>query len=378
MNTTNEFNTASLDSQATPVAPVPVSQFDFSAYEAYEQSLRPRCAAFWKADSGVLVYRRMRVREVFADGCADKLKSLEWQLGALRESMKYKTDVPNFLEPWYGIGTLASALGLGYLWEPGQAPAVSGKFATTREALEAPARPVAETGIGQATLDMVSYFLEQTRGRLPLSYCDVQSPFNAAANLVDTTGFMMDFYSDPEAIALLLDKLAGLLIDFTRLQKELIGPALALPGHGFASSRAFEGFGMSDDSVVMLSDKLYQQWVIPSFVKAGEALGGPVFHSCGNWGRKIAAIKGIRGLRMVDGAFSRATDPAPNDPAPFGAGFAGSGVVVNARVVGGPEQVGEVVRQLWRPGMKLIVVTYCATPEEQARAYDVVHQICGM
>ncbi len=34
-------------------------------------------------------------------------KSLEWQLGALKKSMEYKADIPNFLEPWYGIGTIA-------------------------------------------------------------------------------------------------------------------------------------------------------------------------------------------------------------------------------------------------------------------------------
>jgi hypothetical protein len=27
--------------------------------------------------------------------------------------------------------------------------------------------------------------------------------------------------------------------------------------------------------------------------------------------------------------------------------------------------------------MKLIVVTYCQDPEEQARAYERIHEICG-
>ena len=57
--------------------------------------------------------------------------------------------------------------------------------------------------------------------------------------------------------------------------------------------------------------------------------------------------------------------------------IADTGIVVNARIVGDPETVAETVKRLWKPGMKLIVVTFCQTPEEQAEAYDRVHEICG-
>ena len=33
-----------------------------------------------------------------------------------------------FLEPWYGIGTVASAFGLDYVWKEGQAPVVRPRF----------------------------------------------------------------------------------------------------------------------------------------------------------------------------------------------------------------------------------------------------------
>jgi hypothetical protein len=88
-------------------------------------------------------------------------------------------------------------------------------------------------------------------------------------------------------------------------------------------------------------------------------------------------VKKIKGLRMVDGAFSAATDPSPNPPELFGEAFANTGIVVNARIVGGLETIAESVRRLWRPGMKLIVVTYCQNPEEQAEAYNQIYEICG-
>ena len=63
--------------------------------------------------------------------------SLELQLGALNESMKYKADIPNFLEPWYGIGIITSAFGLDYIWhEEGQAPVTRPPFNSIKEALK--------------------------------------------------------------------------------------------------------------------------------------------------------------------------------------------------------------------------------------------------
>ena len=79
---------------------------------------------------------------------------------------------------------------------------------------------------------------------------------------------------------------------------------------------------------------------------------------------------------MVDGAFTRQTDPSPNDPARFSEVFAGTGVTVNARMVGNKDTVIQCVKTLWRPGLKLIVVTYCQDPQEQAEVYDAVHEMC--
>jgi hypothetical protein len=372
----DQFNANLADSQATVVQPVSAEKFDIERFASYESELSERCRNFWHSDSGVLVYRRMRVKEVFAEDAADMKKSLEWQLGALEKSMLFKADIPNFLEPWYGLGTVASAFGLNYVWAKGQAPAVSGKFASTREVLQAPFISVPNTPVGKRTLEMTDYFLERTKGRIPLSYCDIQSPLNILSNIVDSNQFYLDFYMDPDAMVAAMDRCADLLTDFTRIQQSMIGDALAKPGHGFASCRWFDGMGMSDDSVTMLPADLYKEMAMPAMIKVGNAFGGSVFHSCGNWSDKKADIVSMENIRVADGAFSLATDPGANPTDGFADAFAGSGVVLNARIVGEPQVVEEKVRALWKPGMKLIVVTYCETPEEQARVYDKIHEIC--
>jgi hypothetical protein len=370
-----KFDINKRDAQATEIAPVSVSGFDMFEYTDYEAKLMERTHAFATASEGVAVYRRFRAAEVFSDGCRDMRRSLEWQLGCLRTSMNFEADIPNFLEPWYGIGSTASAFGADYIWFPGQAPVVHTRFETVADALAYTPTPIAQTQIGRHTLEMIDYFLNETN-RLPMSFADVQSPLSASTMIVNTNNLMMDIIFDPEGVRQLLDRLAGLIIDFMNEQKKRIGNRLVHPGHGFASARNFTGYGQSDDNILMLSNEQYIECALPSFCKVGHSFGGPVFHTCGNWTKHIPAVCAIEGLRCIDGAFSPETDPDPNPCEPFAESFAHSGIVVNARIVGGLDVIEKQVRALWRPGMKLIVVTYCNTPEEQHEAYHLIHHIC--
>jgi hypothetical protein len=371
------FDQTGIDVQATPAEPVSPDAFDFEAYADYEASLLGRCRRFWQADSGVLVNRRMRIAEVFSYGCKDMKASLEWQLGGLKKSMEYKADVPNFLTPWYGIGTVASAFGGDYIWKEKQAPAIRPKFSSAKEALDYTPEPVSQTRIGRHTLDMIDYFLDKTGGRVPMSLTDTQSPLNIAGNVVEMTSFFIEMLDDPQAVKILLNRLAELLVEFTHEQIGRIGDALARPGHGYSSCRSFEGLGMSDDNALMISSQQYLELAAGAVEHAGKPFGGATFHSCGDFSDKVEMVKKISGLRMVDGAFSAATDPTPNPQEPFAEAFANTGIAVNARIVGGPETIAESVRRLWKPGMKLIVVTFCQSPQEQAEAYDLVYEICG-
>ena len=371
------FDQTGIDVQATPAEPVSPNAFDFEAYTDYEASLLQQCRRFWQAESGVLVNRRMRIAEVFSYGCKNMKASLEWQLGGLQKSMEYKADIPNFLTPWYGIGTVASAFGADYIWKEKQSPAIRPKFSSVKEALNYTPAAVSQTHIGKHTLDMIDYFLEKTGGRIPMSLTDTQSPLNIAGNIVEMTSFFIEMLDNPQAVKTLLNRLAELLVEFTHEQIERVGNALAMPGHGYSSCRSFEGLGMSDDNALMISSQQYLELAAGAVEHAGKPFGGSTFHSCGDWSDKVEMVKKIAGLRMVDGAFSAATDPTPNPQEPFAEAFANTGIVVNARIVGGVKTIADSVRRLWKPGMKLIVVTFCQSPEEQAEAYDLVYEICG-
>lgn len=372
-----EFDYTKADAQGTALAPLPRDQFDSKRYGSYASSLDERCRDFWKSGSGVAVYRRFRVPEVFSWGSRDARRSMEWQLAALQSSMDFMADIPNFFEPWYGIGTISSAFGVEYLWEDGQAPAVRPPFTTARQALDAAVRDVAETPVGREILNRIELFLEATDGRVPISLCDVQSPLNIASSYVlGASEFMFEMFDHPDDLERLMKRIVELESRFLRRQWDLVGDSLALPGHGFASSREFSGVGFSDDNIMMFGDADYQKYGAPHMAGTARPFGPPVFHSCGNWSGRTQTVLSIPGLVMADAAVGPETDPDPNDGNVLGEEFADTGVILHVRIVGDANSVSHYVKQIWRPGLKLIVATYCESPNEQETAYRRIHRIC--
>jgi uroporphyrinogen-III decarboxylase len=372
-----KFDYTKADAMAMPVTPVDPADFDLARYEAFAASADQRYAEFLRKSEGVAIWQRVRVGEVFRDACRDMKQCLRWQLGGLTRAMDYLTDAPAYLEPWYGIGTTASAFGAEYEWLPGQSPAVKPAYHAIDEIPELSPRNAAEVPVLRHTLEMIEYFLEQTRGRVPLSWCDLQSPINVAGGLVDITSFLLAFHDEPDRTKAILSVLAEEVIRFTKIQSELIGDALARPGHGFASSRAGTGIGLSTDNLIMVSPAMYTDFCGEHSARIGDSFGGAAIHSCGNWGRWLPAVKKIRNLTMVDGAFSPQTDPAYNKCEEFRDALAGTGVILHVRIVGDPKEVLSRVKRLWKPGLKLIVTTHLQNPTAQHQLYRQIHQFCG-
>ena len=373
MGNENTFQYNKRDSQGTKVEPVSCEKFDFVRYADYEALLAERQKSFLAADSGILVYRRVRADGVFYDKCRDYKESLALQLGALQKSLEFRADIANFLEPWYGIGYIAGCFGGAYEFPEGQAPAVKPLFHSVQELLAADPLPIERTPAGRQILEMTEYFMDKTKGQVPVSMTDVQSPINMLSYLLPITDLFMEVYDDPDGVREAAMMTARLLADFLKKQRVIIGDALASPGHGFASSRILKGIGLSDDNSIMIAEEDYRDLFQPADEWLGEQFGGVVFHSCGNWEQKIPMVKNMKGILMADGAFTVQTDPSPNVPEPFGRAFAGSGIILNARAVG-PDAM-DAFAALYQPGMKLIAVTYCETGEEQEALYGRLHEM---
>lgn len=359
-----------------PVVPLDPERLDLPRFVDYAAAADERYARFLAAPSGVAVWQRVRVGEVFRDGCAKAEESLRWQIGALHRSLDYLTDAPTYLEPWYGIGTTAAAFGARYEWPQGQSPAVLPPYRSLDELPEKLEACYLDSPVLSTTLDMIRHFLEQTKGEVPLSWCDIQGPLNVAGGIVDITQLLEACYEASDKVRQVLDAATRELLRFTKLQSDLLGNRLARPGHGFASSRRGTGIGLSTDNLIMLSPAMFVDYCAAGCDELGTAFGGAAMHSCGNWARWIPAVKEIKTLSMVDGAFSPRTDPAYNRCEDFRDAFAGTPVIVHARLVGDPEEVMAHVKRLWKPGLRLIVVTHLQDPQAQHQLYRDIHAYC--
>ena len=66
------FDNTLRDSQSTLVKELSPDQFDLDRYAEYADKQDEKVRAFMEADSGVLVYRRFRVAEVYGGECRDR------------------------------------------------------------------------------------------------------------------------------------------------------------------------------------------------------------------------------------------------------------------------------------------------------------------
>lgn len=363
------------DAQALPVTPIEPRDFDLARFEDHAAEADQRYADFLSKPSGLMVWQRVRAGEVFRDACRDMKESLRLQLGALQKSLDYATDAPMYLEPWYGIGVTASAFGAEYEWPEGQAPVVRPMYRSVEDVPPLAARAFDQAPIMRYTLDTIEYFLDQTQGRVPLSWSDLQAPLNVATELIDTSAFFTGMVEKTDRVREVLSAATEVIIRFTRQQSDLIGDRLARPGHGFASSRAGRGIGLSTDNLVMISPKMYEKFCVADNIAIGQAFDGVAIHSCGDYARWLPALRKIDNLLMVDAAFSPQTDPNPNIPEAFRDAFVDTGVIVQARMVGAPAEVLALTKRLWAPGLKLIVVTYVQDPSAQRQLYRDLHAL---
>jgi hypothetical protein len=371
------FNYTLKDAQALPVTPIDPQHFDLARYAAYAAEADRRYADFLSELDGLAVWQRVRVGEVFRDACRDMRESLRLQLGGLLKSLEYATDAPAYLEPWYGIGTTASAFGGEYDWFEGQAPAVRPLYKALNEVPPLTPRDFDRVPIMRYTLDTIEYFLDQTQGRVPISWSDLQAPLNVATELIDTSAFFTGMIDQADRVREILSIITAVVIRFTQRQSALINDQLARPGHGFASSRTGKGIGLSTDNLVMISPRMVEKFCVADKIKIGAAFEGVAIHSCGDYARWLPALKKIDNLLMVDAAFSPQTDPDPNTPEAFRDAFVNTGVIVHARMVGDPDEVLALARRLWTPGLKLIIVTYVPDPAAQRRLYHDLHTLCS-
>ncbi len=117
------------------------------------------------------------------------------------------------------------------------------------------------------------------RGLIHLHHCDTQGPFDIAEQ---TRGheIFTDFYEDPEFVHHLMDQSTRAYIGLSALTKRLAGDG---ERRGSASGFWMENGGvrMCDDSGILLSARVFEEFVLPYHTRALAHFGGGWIHYCG-------------------------------------------------------------------------------------------------
>ncbi len=212
---------------------------------------------------------------------------LACELAQLQPHLDLGDDRVASVRAQFGTAQIASAFGCPLEHPTDNNPAAKAPaFRDTIELRAAP-MPSLEAGI----LSRVAAFHHRWKKILPagvrIQHPDIQSPFNTA-HLVRGNDILTDFYDDPEAVGILLDRITDFMVDLTATWRGQIG---ATPGWFDDWGSLWKGGGrISNCSMHMIRPSLYRSHVLPRDLRLMQSIGGGRIHYCGTHGEVIDAF----------------------------------------------------------------------------------------
>jgi hypothetical protein len=307
------------------------------------------------------------IEEIYRNNIAyvDEKLQLEW------------TDDLPFLEPWIGTGVYANAFGCEYHFRDDNAPHALYRYHKIEEVRGVEYPDYRKSPIMAMVLDCIDCFRQRTRDSLPIALTDTQSPFDTATLILDAAEFFTACYAEPETVAELLQKITDLIVEFSRVQIDRIGPELLVqPGHSMPSFVGGPGISISDDNLAVSSPQINRRFALPMDEQLAKAFGGLAIHSCGVWTHTMAMLGDFEKMTAIDCAVGHGRgdhDPNTNRPADVRRAVAGSSLIVKARFDSNLEKALAALDELASPEMRLIAhIGY--DPENAERNYRRVRE----
>ncbi|MHB1462825.1 MAG: uroporphyrinogen decarboxylase/cobalamine-independent methonine synthase family protein [Armatimonadota bacterium] len=160
---------------------------------------------------------------------------------------------------------------------------------------------IAPESVAQQWLNMQSYLMNETEGRIPIHVADMQGPMDVCGKLWGYDGVLAAAYEEPEAFERILELATQAFILLWKAQKELLGE-LFVPTHLYGWSYAPKHMGatVSVDSLVMISPSFYKKYFRPSLETIGRELGPTAIHSCGDWSAVVGEVCQTEGVIGVN------------------------------------------------------------------------------
>ncbi len=266
------------------------------------------------------------------------------------------TDELPYLEPWIGTGVYASAFGSVYKWREDNAPDAYYAYHKIEEVKDIAYPDYRKSPIMTMVLDCIDYMKEKTRGQIPMSCTDTQSPFDTATLILDAAEFFTACYTHEEIVFVFMKKITDLIVEFSNVQGQRIGADLWVrPGHIMVGGTVYRGLSISDDNLPVSSPRINQKVAFPYDQMLADAFDGLAIHSCGNWAKTMDRLDRMTNILMIDCATSKVCDPTPNVPAEVRTAMHGKGIITKVRVGNDLAEVLPQLEDLAAPDLKLII-----------------------
>ncbi|MFO7957887.1 MAG: uroporphyrinogen decarboxylase family protein [Candidatus Brocadiia bacterium] len=337
-------------------------------YERVAGERLPRVREFFEGRRRFLVWTQTP-SEVWSD-CRTPEQSFERNMASIDHALDVEMDYVPYLEPWHGVGVYACSFGCEYEWWEGEAPYTRCAFQHISEALEFEPLTPEENEVMRLVMDTIRHFKRQVGSTIPIVLTDTQSAYDTATLVVDPSNFMVECMTAPEAGHRLLCRINDAIIEFSRMQADAVGDALAEPGHIMVSAPGVGGISVSDDNQSFSSADFNRTFSNPYNDALGAEFGGVAIHSCGDWAHAMPALLEMEHFTMLDCACDSPGDPNPNDPAAVADALRGSGKIAQMRCAGCREAIDRIVDCV---GTGLRVVLKFGWPGSDATAEELYH-----
>jgi uroporphyrinogen-III decarboxylase len=224
--------------------------------------------------------------------CYDQVKEIE-------------DDFVPYLMPWFGTVVAASALGCKIEFIPKQDPAANPRFYPIQKPEDIQKLQVPDPekgGLMPKVLDFLRYM--KAHSFLPVGITDFQGPLTTANQMMGYDKLIYLMYDQPNLVHELMDKVTETLILWIKKQKEVIGePLTECISDQQVYTGKHAGVWFSDDDAVLVSEKIYKEFVVPYNSRILTEFGGGVIHYCGNathHAQNFLNTKGLLGLNIYN------------------------------------------------------------------------------
>lgn len=209
---------------------------------------------------------------------------LKWHVNEINRLLKHVEDdyIPH-LFLWYGVVAIPEAFGAKIRWRRGRDPQVVEpviKDISDIDQLEVPELTSSKTV--SKILSLESQWRKKVN--IPIAITDNQGPLDIAVMLRGLVPLLRDMYLHPHSVHKLMEVVTKTIIEFVKMQKEIIGEDMDECHACHSGVWAPKGVGVwiSEDYITQLSPKLFKEFVMPYDEKIFQTFGGGMLHACGD------------------------------------------------------------------------------------------------